>query len=225
MTKSIPLCQLHGKILFSGTVPTTTVRKCKVFDSVVIEPFPSPTATLDSFTYHNPCEHILLTTLCGQTNSQQSLRVTINYSPSNLDLLGLAVSINSSRVIKILRNSLVELGNFSNPLSSNRTHSFYDGGVLIVQQTGSVGIILQQLGVEITRSFGLDNTIEVVVQETESTASLCGLCGRVDGRLVYSDRDTEAASVDSLMVEQFASSWRVIPQEVLLGQQGEECGN
>ena len=198
---------------------------CKALDSIVIEPFPSPSAVLDSFTFHSPCEHVLLTTCGDQSNSQHSLRVVINFSPSNLDLLGLAVNINRTRIIKVLRNSMSALTNFSNPISFNRTHSLYSGGVLIVQRDYSTSIVLQYLGLEITRSFGLDNRVEVrMLEETWSTAGLCGLCGTVDGRLVYSDGVTEAASIDSLQTEDFASSWRVSPQEVLLGQQGEECG-
>ena len=209
-------------ILFTGGVPVTPT--CKALDSIVIEPFPSPSAVQDSFTFHSPCEHVLLTT-CDQSNGQHSLRVVIDFSPSNLDLLGLAVNINRTRIIKVLRNSMSELTNFSDPISFNGTHSLYSGGVLIVQRDYSTSIVLQNLGLEITRSFGLDNRVEVhVLEETWSTAGLCGLCGKVDGRLVYSDGVTEVVSIDSLLMEDFASSWRVSPQEVLLGQQGEECG-
>ena len=54
---------------------------------------------------------------------------------------------------------------------------------------------------------------------------VCGLCGSVDGELVFSDRDNEVTFTDSAdLLEEFAQSWRVSPQEVLLGKQGEESG-
>ena len=212
----------HGEQSADPATPPTPT--CKAFDSIVIEPFRLPTAPLDSFTFHSPCEHILLTTCDTQIRYQPRLRVTIKFSPNNLDLLSLAVNINHTQIIKVLRNSMIELTNVSNPISPNSTHSLYPNGVLIVQQENTVKIILQDLGVEIRRSFGLENRVEIVVlEETEVTGSLCGLCGRVDGRLVYSDGEGEATS--NLVMEVFASNWRVSPQEVLLGQQGEECGN
>ena len=212
-----------GIVLYlSGTVPATL--KCKALDSVVIEPFPSPTATLDSFSYHNPCEHTLLTT-CSQSNNKHTLRVTVNFSPSNLDLRGLAISINRTRGITIFRNSPLKLNNLSDPLFSNATHSLYDGGVLIIQQEQSVTVVLQEIGVQISRNFGVENSVEILVLDDVSAVDVCGLCGTVNGRLLFSDRTTEAESlIDSAVIEEFANSWSVNPLELLLGQQPEECG-
>ena len=216
------MCEFMCMKSFSGSVPMTLL--CKALDSVVIEPFLSPTATLDSFTYHNPCEHTLLITSCAHTSPRESLRVSVSFNPSNLDLNGLAININQTRGITILKNSLVQLRNFSSPVFSNRTHSLYEDGVLIVKDDQSVKVALEKLGVEITRSFGVENKVEIAVEE--SVFDLCGMCGTVDGRLLYSDGVTEVASLaDSAVVEDFASSWRVSPHELLLEQQGEECGN
>ena len=208
---------------FSGSLPAALT--CRAMDSVVIEPFRSPTAPLDSYTFHSPCEHVLLTTSCGgHTRDQLSLRVSINFSPSNLDLQGLAISINRTRNVKVSRNSVVELKNLPDPIFSNRTHSLYPGGILIVQLDQSVSVTIEGVGVEIRRLFGVENRVEIHVLEAGSTVRLCGLCGTLDGRLVFSGGATEAISIDSALVEEFASSWRVSPQELLLGQQGEECG-
>lgn len=115
--------------------------------------------------------------------------------------------------------------NFSQPFFSNQTHSIYSEGIVIVSRGRSIGVTLAEMGINITRTFGDENVVEIRVFDTDRAGELCGLCGTVDGRLLFNDGTREAVSIDTNGVEEFAHSWRVSPQEVLLGQQGEECGN
>ena len=204
--------------MYADPVP---LLMCKALDAIVIEPFPSPGTLADSYTYHSPCEHILLTT-CN-TSSPVQLRVTINFDPSNLNILGLAVHVNRTKTITAFRDRVLDLKNISGPLFSNRTHAMYDNGISIVNEDGVVSIILAEFGVEIDRIFGTEHQILI---EVSSTAEVCGLCGTVDGVLLYSDQTTVAPNidVDSSELEEFAESWQVSPQEQLLGHQGEVCG-
>lgn len=194
---------------------------CKALDAIVIEPFPSPGALADSYTYHSPCEHVLLTT-CN-TSSPVQLQVTVNFDPSNLNILGLAVHVNKTKTITVFRDKVLHLKNILAPLFSNRTYAVYGNGISIVNEDGVVSIILAELGVKIDRIFGTEHQILI---EVRSTPEVCGLCGTVDGVLLYSDRTTVAPTIDadSSELEELAESWQVSPQEQLLGQQGEECG-
>lgn len=195
---------------------------CKALDSVVIEPFRLADTLADSYTFHSPCEHTLLST-CN-ISSQQQLRVTVNFSPSNLDILGLAIQINRTTTITIFQDQVIDLKNLSDPIFSNRTYSLYPGGISITNDIRRVNIVLADFGVKIDRVFAEENQVLIGVLEGSSAARLCGLCGTVNGVLLYNDRRTEAISIDSSLIEVFAESWRVSPQELLLGQQGEECG-
>ena len=87
-------------------------------------------------------------------------------------------------------------------------------------------MILTDFGIKIERFFAPENQILAEVLDGVSGARVvCGLCGSVDDELVFSDRDNEVTFTDSAdLLEEFAQSWRVSPQEVLLGKQGEECG-
>lgn len=194
---------------------------CKALDAIVIEPFPSPGALADSYTYHSPCEHILLTT-CN-TSSPMQLRVTVNFDPSNLNILGLAVHVNRTKTITVFRDRVLHLKNIPSPSFSNRTYAVYGNSIFIGNEDQGVSFILAEFGVKIDRIFGTEHQILI---EVSSTAEACGLCGTVDGVLLYSDRATVAPTidVDSSELEEFAESWQVSPQEQLLGQQGEVCG-
>ena len=208
-------------IIFTGL---TSSSICKALDSLVIEPFHSTDGISDSYMIHSPCEHILLTT-CDAT-SYQSLRVTVNYNPSNFELSGLAVHINQTHTITIFREGMVELTNFIDQLIfTNETYTLYSNGVSINKKESCINIELETFGVEIKRFFGEENRVEISPMiEGGLQVDVCGLCGTVSGQLVYSDRITVAVSIDGNLIDDFADSWQVSPQEVLLGQQGEECG-
>jgi hypothetical protein len=146
----------------------------------------------------------------------------VNFNPSNLDIRGLAVHINRTMTVTVFRDRTVGLTNFPEPVLSNATYSLYRNGISILSDDTNVSVVLD--GIKISRTFGAENQILIEILESSSRSDLCGLCGTVDGELVYSDRNTEPASIDSSLIEEFADSWRVSPQELLLGQQGEECG-
>ena len=119
----------------------------------------------------------------------------------------------------------MKLTNFSDPLSANETTTLYPNGILLETREKEIEIELEGFGIRIRRIFGEENRVEIRVLEDGFSIEVCGLCGTTSGRLVYSDRVTEATSIDAAVIEDFAESWRVSPQEVLLGQQREECGN
>lgn len=209
--------------VISNAGPPSAVT-CRALDAIVIEPFRSPSAVADSYTYHNPCEHILLTT-CDPT-SLQTLRVTADYDPSNLNLLGLAIQINQTATLTVSRDMVTSLANFPPRTFSNGTLSLFPNGVSISTQERHISIILSDFGIKIERFFTPENQILIEVLEDVGGdgVGVCGLCGSVDGELLFSDRDNEVTSTDSDLLEEFADSWRVSPQEVLLGKQREECG-
>ena len=147
----------------------------------------------------------------------------MSFSPSNLDLLGLAIEVNRTTALTVLRDETVDLTNFPDPLFTNGTFSNYPNGISFSTQDESIAVILSDFGILIERSFGTENRVEIEVLGS-AVVDLCGLCGTVKGELVFSDRVTEALSIDSTLIEEFAQSWRVSPLELLLGKQGVECG-
>ena len=197
--------------------------QCKVGDSLVIEPFHSSTAVMDSYSFHSPCEHTLLSTC--DLPSQRALRVTVNFAPSNLDLHRLAIQTNNSGIITVSEDGTIESRNIGRPIFTNTTLSLYRSGIAIAAEVGKVKIVLSEFGVKVERRFGAINQVLVEVTEGRSAVNVCGLCGSERGVLVYSDRRREADRLDVRSVEEFAESWRVGPLEQLLGRQGEECGS
>ena len=216
---------LYCYVLTTFFTGLTSSSICKALDSLVIEPFHSTDGISDSFMIHSPCEHILLS-MCDAISYQSLLRVTVNYNPSNFELSGLAVHINQTHTITIFREGIVELTNFTDQLIfTNETHTLYSNGVSINKKESYINIELEIFGVEIKRFFGEENRVEISPMiEGGLQVDVCGLCGTVSGQLMYSDRITEAVSIDGNLIDDFADSWQVSPQEVLLGQQGEECG-
>ena len=204
----------------------TSTRICKALDSLVIEPFHSTEALLDSYMIHSPCEHILLSTCHPTISYEEGLRVTVSYNPSNFALSGLGVHINRTHTITIFEDGIIELTNFTDQeIFTNETYTLYSNGVSINEKESYISIELERFGIEIRRLFGNQNRIEITpLSEDGFQVDVCGLCGTVNGQLVYSDRTTEAVSIDGTLIDDFAESWQVSPQEVLLGQQGEECG-
>ena len=198
---------------------------CIVEDSVVVSPFQARALEQDQdqeFSFHGTCEHILVTN-CDF--DPLHFAITIDFLASNLDMGRVGVRLNEKRIV-IRENLTLELINLGQPVSSNDTAVEYLDGIVITQAENQTTIFLRNFGIQIHRlRDGDDNTLVVNASRTDTPVpEVCGLCGTLEGELLFSDRSTTASIVDRSEVDRFADSWRVNPGEQFLREQRRECG-
>ena len=144
--------------------------------------------------------------------------MTIDFSPSNLDISGLAVQMNNRSVI-VLEDESVQVANVGEAAFMNETFTEYSGGLSITRDSGRVSILLAEHQIQVSRMFGTENAVVIELLSDSPIVEVCGLCGTERGRLLFSDRDTVGDILDPRSVEEFAQSWRVNPLEQVLGPQ------
>lgn len=93
--------------------------------------------------------------------------------------------------------------------------------ISIIQQVDSVTVTLNSVGLSVNFS---KNAVTVVVFGDALMMSLNGLCGALNGDLVYSDCQTTANSMNGTSVSEFITSHFVEAPEQLARQNREECG-
>ena len=187
---------------------------CAVEDSMVVTPFPKPLATSSSYCYHGNCERIVL----RECNLTSSFVVTADHSPNNLMLSRVGLRVNDSVVIiSEDLNVMVD-----NQVSQND---------IVVSQTNdtmsqTVTISVNSLGLDITVIYNkvLANKTLLVNATNYNGKTVCGLCGTLDGTLVYSDGKTQVTARDKNVITTFAKSWLVNPGEHIVGEDRQECG-
>ena len=64
----------------------------------------------------------------------------------------------------------------------------------------------------------------LVVNATSLGTDVCGLCGTLEGSLLYRDRRRVARIGNRSEIQEFADSWRVNPREEFLREERRECG-
>ena len=196
---------------------------CIVEDSITVSPFQARRLEQDQdFSFHGTCEHILVTN-CDF--DPVHFAITIDFLASNLDMGRVGVRLNEKRII-IMENLTLELANLGQPVSSNETAVEYSDGIVIIQEENRTTVYLRNLDVQIHRlRDGDENTLVVNASRMDSPVrEVCGLCGTLEGELLFSDRSTTASILDRSQVDQFADSWRVNPGEQFLREQRRECG-
>lgn len=185
-------------------------------DSILISPFQESIPGTRTYNFHTACEHILVSTC--DTNPLD-FTVTIDFTSTDLDMGRVGVRL-SNKTIIIDEDLNVTVANFGGPVSVNGTTTVYAGNISITQGPAQVVIALQELGVLVTRVQDGENAVFVNVSRDDAI-EVCGLCGTLDGTLLYSDRSTTATGMD---IERFADSWRANPSDQFLREQTRDCG-
>lgn len=187
---------------------------CAVEDSMVVTPFPKPLASSSSYCYHGNCERIVL----RECNLTSSFVVTADHSPNNLMLSRVGIRVKDSVVlISEDLNVMVDNQGSQNDIAVSQTND-------TVSQTVSVSINSLGLDIAITYNKVLANKTLLVNATNYNGKTVCGLCGMLDGTLVYSDGKTQVTARDKNVITTFAKSWLVNPGEHIVGEDRQECG-
>ena len=192
-------------------------------DSIIVSPFQARRLEQDQdFSFHGTCEHILVTN-CNF--DPVHFTVTVDFLSSNLDMGRVGIQLKERRII-IKENLSLELINLGDPVSSNETATEYLDGIVVIREVNQTTVYLRNLDIQIYRlRDGDENALVVNASRLGSPVrEVCGLCGTLDGELLFSDRSTTASILDRSQVDRFADSWRVNPGEQFLREQRRECG-
>ena len=148
------------------------------------------------------CEHTVLTTC----NGSETFSINVDYSEESLNLARVGVKYNTTIIVIIVDDILiVNAQNLGSPISQSGQTTEYPNQIFITQGRDDIIIDLRRTGVKLTVSL---SGFQVEVSSGALNGDFCGLCGRPNGDLVYSDRTTVADITDIADIEQFTNSWR-----------------
>lgn len=179
----------------------------------------SQTGSQTSYMLNDVCEHTILTT-CRDSDD---FTINMDYSEGTLNLDRVGIRFNGATIVMTKDPISVELKEgIGNPVSTSGEITEYPNEIFITQSSTQIVVDLRRLGVKVTCT-----SSELQVETSSGTLSgdLCGLCGRLNGDLVYSDRTTVADITNVQDITQFANSWRALPVDMFLRDEArEECG-
>ena len=155
------------------------------------------------YLFDRNCEHKLV----SSCNSSK-IDVRVDFLDRTLSSGLIVIAYNEQRVV-FSANSIV-----SQPAPSV-------SNISIVQQVDSVRVTLNSIGLSVNYS---KNAITVVVFGDALMMPLSGLCGALNGTLVYSDCQTAANFMNRTSLSELISSYFVEAPEQLARPNREECG-
>ena len=200
---------------FTGTSSPIPPSTCEVSDTLLIAPFQSQG---QNFNFRGICEHVLVTACGGQ--DQPEFVVTVDFLSSNLDMGRVGIRIGEKRIV-ILEDLSLQLTNLGDPISVALDVTRYPDGIVITRKNNKNTIDLTGFGLQVSRR--MDDQNILVVNATRLQTDVCGLCGTVEGSLLYGDRRRVARIGNRSEIQQFADSWRVNPREQFLREERREC--
>ena len=182
-----------------------------------IFPF-SQTGSQTSYMLSDVCEHTVLTT-CRDSDD---FTINIDYSEGTLNIDRVGIKYNASTIVMTKDPIGVDLKGLGESISQTGQVTEYPNQIFITQTSAQIDVNLASLGVRVTCTAS-----ELQIETSPGTLSgdLCGLCGRLNGHLVYSDRTTVADITDQQDILQFTNSWRALPLDMFLRDEArKECG-
>ena len=173
---------------------------CRI-DGQSVFPF-GQTGLQMAYLLRDVCEHTVLTSCSGS----EMFSVNVDYSEESLNLARVGVQYNTTTIVVIIDDILiVNAQNLGSPISQSGQTVEYPNQIFITQTNNEVVIDLRRIGVTLTISL---SDLHVEVSSGALSGDFCGLCGRLNGNLVYSDRTTVADITDIVDVQLFTNSWR-----------------
>ena len=197
---------------------------------MVITPFPKPTSPSPAYSYHGSCEHVL-TTQCGLSSI---FTINADHNPDNLELSRIGIRLNQSFIVVMIADDIkFSVDNLGDPVIRGDNQNFMYGDSVQIEtnsneRSNSLTIYLISLRISIILTRDLVNlTSTLIINATEYSrelGELCGLCGTLDGELVYSDAMTILNFRTLNSIEDFARSWLVTPENQITRENRRECG-
>ena len=178
----------------------------------------SQTGSQTSYMLTDVCEHTVLTT-CRDSDD---FTINIDYSEGTLNMDRVGIKYNTSTIIMVKDPISIDLKGIGEPISQSGRTIEYANQIFITQRSARIVVELRRLGVRVRCT-----SSELQIETFAGTLSgdLCGLCGRLNGHLVYSDRTTVADITDQQDILQFTNSWRALPLDMFLRDEArKECG-
>ena len=173
---------------------------CRI-DGQSIFPF-GETGLQLAYLLRDVCEHIVLTTCSGS----EIFSLNVDYSEDSLNPARVGVQYNTTTIVIIIDDSLnVITQNLGSPISQIGQTTEYPNQIFITQASNEVIVDIRRIGVRLTVSL---SDLQVEVSSGALSGDFCGLCGRLNGELVYSDRTAVADIMDIVDIQQFTDSWR-----------------
>ena len=182
--------------------PFVESRICRV-DGQSIFPYGQAGSKI-SYLLRDVCEHTVLTTCSGS----QRFFVNADYSEESLNLARVGVQYNSTEIIVIIGDGGFSLitQNLGDIVSQSGQTTEYPNQIFITQTSSEIIIDIRRVGVRLNISL---SALQVEISSGALSGDFCGLCGRLNGELLYSDRTTVADITDRVDIQQFTGSWRV----------------
>ena len=192
---------------------------------MVMTPFPRPSLSSPAYSYHGGCEHILV----QQCNMEPIFTINTDHDPDDLAISRVAIRMNSSFIIINANDFTYTAQNFTTEESVGPNIKLFDDHVSVAVYDSSTEVDLLKLGIVVTLSNDFVNsTLRVVVNASdylnEVYGNVCGLCGTLDGVLLYSDQNTRLTTRNTQHVEDFARSWFVNPEDQITRDNSRDCG-
>lgn len=146
----------------------------------------------------------MLTTCSGS----EKFSVNVDYSEESLNLARVGVQYNTTIIKVIIGDDLtVNAQNLGNLISQNGSTEEYPNQIFITQESNQIIVDIRRVGVTLTVSL---SALQVKVSSGALGGDFCGLCGRLNGDLVHSDRTTVAEITNNMNIQQFTNSWRAV---------------
>lgn len=178
----------------------------------------SQTGSQTSYVLNDVCEHTILTT-CRDSDD---FTINLDYSEGTLNIDRVGIRYNDATVVMIKNPMTVLLQGIGPPISQSGQTLEYPNEIFITQSSAEIVVDLRRLGVKVTCT---SSQLQIETSSGTHSGDLCGLCGRLNGDLVYSDRNTVADITDQQEITQFTNSWRALPVDMFLRDEArEECG-
>ena len=173
------------------------VKPCRI-DGHKIFPY-KQTGLQISYLIQDFCEHTVLATC----DSSEMFSVNVEFSEESLNLTRVGVRYNETRITIVISDTYVTLHarNLGIPISYTGGAYEYPKQIFITQTSNKIVVDIRHK-VKFTVSLS-DAKIHSLNEE------FCGLCGKLNGTLVYSDGTTVADITDVMDIQQFTNSWRV----------------
>lgn len=178
----------------------------------------SQTGSQTSYMLNDVCEHTVLTT-CRESDD---FTINADYSEGTLNLDRVGIRYKGSTIVMIKDPMSIEVKGIGQPISQSGETKEYSNEIFITEGSNEIVVDLRSLGVKVTCT---SSQLQIETSSGTLSGDLCGLCGRLNGDLVYSDRTTVADITDQQDITQFTNSWRALPVDMFLRDEArKECG-
>ena len=149
------------------------------------------------------CEHVVLTTCSGS----ETFSLNVDYSEESLNPARVGVQYDTTTIVVVIDDNFLTVNaqNLGSPISQSGQTTEYPNQIFITQASNEVIVDIRRIGVRLTVTL---SDLQVEVSSGALSGDFCGLCGRLNGKLVHSDRTTVADITDNVDVQQFTDSWR-----------------